>query len=368
MTSNSDTVITPYEQNSKSMEFRQPVLKLFPLRIVHIGKGAFGLDTNRIKQEVELTYGKVKSLAGWAVDKNIVLTITSYYVTSDREFDAVRLNRFMDALKNRSGWFSPLRGNLLPMISALLDRPGCDIEQEVDRLFAKQHVLKSAGFRNTIHSYLAALLMTDDPDVHEIEARQAKKLYDAMKKQHFFLTSDDDYAYALLLGKREADPIEHAKAMRTYYDALRVAGFKSGNELQWLSQVMTYIHIDFDEKLVARAADILDRFKRDAKVRPVHYPMIGFLTVFEVTDADLETIVDLTVVLETSKPLKWNREMALSIGVGYVMHKLVDPVRVEETSVSLVTSIELIIQAQQAVMAATIAVMAASSASSSSDT
>lgn len=325
------------------------------------------MDTNRVKSEVELTYGKVKSLAGWTVDKNIVLTITSYYVTSDREFDAVRLNRSMDALKNRSGWLSPLRGNLLPMISAFLDRPGSDIEQEVDRLFTKQNVLKSAGFRNTIHSYLAALLMTDDPAVYEKEAKQAKKLYDAMKKQHFFLTSDDDYAYALLLGKREEDPVEHAKAMRTYYDALRAAGFKSGNELQWLSQVMTYIHIEFDEALVARAVEILDRFKRDTKVRPVHYPMIGFLTVFQVGDADLSSIVDLTQELQTAKPLKWNREMALSIGIGYVMHKLVHPAYVDETSISLAASIELVIQAQQAVMAATIAAMAASSANSSAN-
>ena len=325
------------------------------------------MDANRIKQEVELTYSKVKSLAGWTVNKNVVLTITSYYVTSDREFDAVRLNRSMDALKQRSGWFSPLRGHLLPMIAAFLDRRSLPIEQGVERLLAKQQVLKSAGFRNTIHSYLAALLMTDDPDVYEQEARQAKKLYDAMKKQHYFLTSDDDYAYALLLSKRGADPTEHAKAMRAYYDALRIAGFKSGNELQWLSQVMTYIHIEFDETLVARAAETLDRFKRDTKVRPVHYPMIGFLTVFKVVDADVAAIVDLTKVLETAKPLKWNREMALSIGIGYIMHQLVDPAHVDETGISLAASIEMVIQAQQAVTAATIAAMAASSASSSSN-
>ena len=110
------------------------------------------MDANVIRQEVETTYEKVKSLAGWTVDKNVVLTITSYYVTSEREFDAESLSRAMDELKSRSGWLSPLRGNLLPMLAAFLDQPGTDIDEEVERLFAKQQVLKGMGFRNTIPS------------------------------------------------------------------------------------------------------------------------------------------------------------------------------------------------------------------------
>ena len=55
------------------------------------------MDANVIRQEVETTYEKVKSLAGWTVEKNVVLTITSYYVTSEREFDAESLSRVMDA-------------------------------------------------------------------------------------------------------------------------------------------------------------------------------------------------------------------------------------------------------------------------------
>ncbi|MCZ2259085.1 DUF4003 family protein [Sporosarcina sp. G11-34] len=322
------------------------------------------MDTNAIVREVEETYEKVKSLAGWTVDKNVVLTITSYYVTSEREFDAENLNRAMDALKSKSGWLSPLRGNLLPMVGAFLDKPRVNIETETDRLFEKQRVLRGVGFRNTIHSYLAALLMTDNEELYDHEAQRAKKLYNEMKKQHFFLTSDDDYAYAVLLGKRNENPVAHAKLMRTYYDTLRVEGFRSGNELQWMSQVMTYLNSVFDSQLVSQATEVLDYFKRETKVRPVHYPMIGFLAVFGVGDDGLMKIVELTRALEDSKPFKWKREMALSIAIGYVMQELTD--MMEETGVSLVASVEMILQAQQAVMAATIAAMAASSATNSS--
>ena len=60
---------------------------------------------------IEMTYEKVKSLAGWTVDRNVVLTITSYYVTSESEFDAESLSRSMDALKRKRVGF-PLCGEI----------------------------------------------------------------------------------------------------------------------------------------------------------------------------------------------------------------------------------------------------------------
>lgn len=318
-----------------------------------------------IRHEVETTYDKVKSLAGWSVDKNVVLTITSYYVTAAKEFNAVNFSRAMAALKERAGWFSPLRGHLLPIMAAFLTQSGNFMDESADRLMEKQRTLKQAGFRNSIHSYLAALLMDDDSDMFEKEAERAKKLYDAMKKQHFLLTSDDDYAYSMLLGKKGEDPELHAKAMRTYYDALRKEGFRTGNELQWLSQVMTYLDIKFQPGLVERAAEVFELLGNDLKAKPVHYPMIGFLTVFQVEDAKIREIIFLAKELEKSKRFKWNREMALSIAIGMVLHQLTETA--DQVGVSMAASVDMILQAQQAVMAATVAAVAASSTTNSSN-
>lgn len=323
------------------------------------------MHLDMIRQEVETTYDKVKSLAGWSVDKNVVLTITSYYVTAAKEFDAVDFNRAMAALKERAGWFSPLRGNLLPMMAAFLTQSDDSIDGEADLLVDKQRVLKQAGFRNTIHSYLAAMLMDNDAARFHEDADRAKKLYDAMKKQHYFLTSDDDYAYAMLLGKMGEDPVEHARAMRTYYDALHKEGFRTGNELQWLSQVMTYMDIAYQPQLVKRAWAIYGMLREELKAKPVHYPMVGFLTVFEVQDEKIQEIIQLTKQLVQSKRFKWNKEMALSVAIGHVMHRLTE--RADQVSVSLAASVEMILRAQQAVMAATVAAVAASSAASSSN-
>lgn len=323
------------------------------------------MDYIAIQREVEKTYEKVKSLSGWAVDQHIVLTITSQYVTTGQEFNAENFSRSMDAIKAKSNWLSPLRGSLLSMMAAFLDKNDSDIDSEVLKLFKKQQALRSAGFRNTIHSYLATLLMTDNPSMYAEEAKRAKRLYDEMKKQHKFLTSDDDYTYAVALSKRKNDPALHAKAMRTYYDALRKAGFRSGNELQWMSQVLTYIDLSFDPELVAEALHKLDRLKESTKVRPVHYPMIGFLTVFEIEDHKLLKIIELTQVLEQSKPFKRNREMALSVAIGCIVHEMTE--KMDLTTVSLAASIELVLQAQQAVMAATIAVAATTAATTTNN-
>ena len=316
-------------------------------------------------REVEMTFEQVKSLAGWAVEKDVVLTITSYYVTSEREFDAESFSRAMSAIKERTGWFSPLRGNLLPMIVAFLDRPHTNVEEEVEHLFEKQQVLRSVGFRNTIHSYLAALLMSDDPDVYEFEARAAKALYAEMKKRHYFLTSDDDYAYALLLGNRGFNPESQAKMMHKYYKALRGKGFKGGNELQWMSQVLTYIDVDFNEQNVVRAKEIVELLKAQMKVRQIHYPMIGFLTVFGVTNEQIQDIIRLTKALLESPILKWRKEMALSIAISWVLHEIIEGKKT--ISISLATSVELILQAQQAIMAASIAAMAATTSTNSAN-
>lgn len=323
------------------------------------------MDANAVKQEVELTFKKVKSLAGWAVDHKVVLAITSYYVTSVQDFDAVRLNQTLDALKSKSGWFSPLRGNLLPVMAAFLDKPGVHIQEEVEKLFKKQAALREVGFRNTIHSYLAALLLSDEEGTYQKEAEVAKQLYDAMKKQHFFLTSDDDYSYAVLLGKRTEDPIQHAHSMRTYYDALRAQGFRTGNELQWLSQIMTYLYQGFDPLLVSRAIEVLEYLKKGTKVRPLHYPMIGFLTVLDVNNEKIDQIITLTAILENTKAFKWNREMALSLAIGYIIHDITE--NIPEMSISLASSVEMILQAQHAVMAATTAAVVAAATTSSSN-
>lgn len=322
------------------------------------------MDAKIMIQDMERTYEKVQSLAGWMVDKSVVLTITSYYVATDRKFVPENLNRAMDSIKRKAGWLSPLRGNLLPVMGAFLDKPNSNIDEEVDALFAKQRLLRTVGFRNTVHCYLAALLLTDEVEDYTDEVRQAKMLFDEMKKRHYFLTSDNDYAYVVLLSKKGAPPAAHAEAIRTYYDALRSEKFRSGNHLQWMAQIMTCMSIEFDEALVKRAKESMDFFRSKVKVSPIHYPMIGFLAIFHVKHSQLEEILHVATLLQSSKIFSRRREMALSMAIGSVVRKMTE--NDIGFDITFATSIEYILQAQKAVMIATIATFAATASANSS--
>lgn len=310
------------------------------------------MEWETVKTEMEWTHEKVTSLAGWSVDEKTVLTIAVYYVLSQKDFSSESFLRTMDALRNRAGWLSPVRGDFLPMLASFLDRPELSADEAVQLLFKKQQIIRKTGFKNTVHSYLAAMLMTSDPAYSKVEAQQAKRLYDAMKKQHFLLTSDEDYSYAMLLGKANNNPVEQAALMRRYFDELSKAGFKSGAELQWLSQVLTMDCCSFHNERVNRAEQLMSHIRKRVNFKPMHYPVIGFLAILECEDSQVEELIGLSNFIAKEAMFKWHKTLAFSFASGYFLQRLMEDDEVCGFSKELNGLI------QQAIMAATIATIA----------
>lgn len=315
------------------------------------------MEWETVKTEMEWTHEKVTSLAGWSVDEKTVLTIAVYYVLSQKDFSSESFLRTMDALRNRAGWLSPVRGDFLPVLASFLDRPELSADEAVQLLFTKQQIIRKTGFKNTVHSYLAAMLMTSDPAYSKVEAQQAKRLYDAMKKQHFLLTSDEDYSYAMLLGKANNDPVEQAALMRQYFDELIRAGFKSGAELQWLSQVLTMDCCSFVQERVFRAEQLMSHIRKRVNFKPMHYPVIGFLAILECEESQVEELIGLTNFIAKGEMFKWHKTLAFSFASGYFLQQLMEGNDVCGFSKELNGLI------QQAIMAATIATIASTTTS-----
>ncbi|GKV68505.1 hypothetical protein NCCP2716_10030 [Sporosarcina sp. NCCP-2716] len=282
------------------------------------------MEWNTVNAEITWTHEKVTSLAGWSVDEKDVLTTAVYYVLAQHDFDAESFSRTMDALKKRVGWLSPVRGNFLPLLASFLDTGRLPADEAVDGLFKRQQVLRRAGFKNTVHSFLAALLMSPTPGSFQSEAVQAKRLYTAMKKQHFLLTSDEDYSYAMLLGKLKNDPKEQAALMRKYYDELNGSGFKSGAELQWLSQVLTIDCCSYKEEHAVRSRELMTHIRKRVNLKPIHYPLIGFLAILECSDDQVEQLISLTNFLAKEELFKLRRAAAFSFGTGYLLQQLME--------------------------------------------
>lgn len=298
------------------------------------------MDSKRIEQ----TFSEVSKTTGWAVDKRISLTVTNIYLGRGQKFDAVLHEEAVNTIKKNEGWTSPLRSHLLHVAAAFMVLTEESVENSLKLVNQNQQALNDAGFWKTSYTYLAALLM-NNPE----EAARARALYEEMKKHHKFLTSNEDIPYAVLLGSREGSPEERAATMNMYYKDLREKGFSMGNDLQWLSQIMTFESPAYNPEMVGKVLAIQQFFKDEKiKIKYAQYPTLGFLAVTGVGGNALNEIVLNTRELESNKIFRWYKDMAFSTAVQQTMADNIEGQDIVDMAFS--TSLEALMQAQQAAM------------------
>ncbi|WCH47727.1 DUF4003 family protein [Lysinibacillus sp. OF-1] len=322
------------------------------------------MDYALIENELTNTVEDVSKAAGWTVDRKIVLAIASKFVASGKTFDAIRYKNVLQEMKKQSSWMSPLRTTVGYSIAAnLLEQE--DTEKAVENLLTNVSILKEAKFRSGNFSYIGAQFLTEDEQNKKAHAQAARTLFDAIRKHHPFLTSYEDIPYAVLLSSPSDDVELRAETMNRYYKELRTYNFNAGNELQWLSQVLTFLSPQFDVNLAPNVVALRDTLKNQiVKVKAMHYPLLGFLAILSLTKAQLQDIIDLYHELKDLKLLKWHREFVLFMAVQIAIY---DMAKVQKSlSMTIMSSIELLIQAQQAAMIAAVSAAAIASSSSSS--
>lgn len=317
-----------------------------------------------VEKSLEKTFNELKKTLGWTVDKRIILSLAGYYVTLEKEFNETRYQEVASCLKKRAGIFSALRSHLNPLFVATLDVTGAEPEQAVNLLMDKAEALKQFGFKMNSYTYLAALMMSEQKDQWPFEMKMAQKLMDDMKVHHRFLTSTDDYPYAMFLGKMEGDTTVRAETMNRYYKELKQHKFYSGNELQWMSQVLTYTNPEYEENMVSRAVIIRDGLKSvKIKTSQAQYPIIGFMAALKLDEEQLNEIVANYETIASMKIFSWYKDSALPIAFGLSLRS--SKAAYTTAAISMATSLELILQAQQAIMISTIAATSAATASNS---
>lgn len=322
------------------------------------------MDYVMIENEFANTVEEVSKAAGWTVDRKIVLAIASTFVASGKTFDATKYKNVLLEMKKQSSWLSPLRTTVGYSIAANLMEQD-DAEKAVKNLLTNVSILKEAKFRSGNFSYIGAQFLTEDEQDKKTHAQAARALFDAIRKHHPFLTSYEDIPYAILLSSPSDDVELRADTMNQYYKELRTSNFNAGNELQWLSQVLTFLSPKFDGQLVPDVVTLRNGLKKqNVKVKAMHYPLLGFLAILNLDKAQLQGLIDLYHELKDMKLLKWHREFVLFMAVQFAIY---DMAKVQKSlSMTIMSSIELLIQAQQAAMIAAVSAAAIASSSSSS--
>ncbi|MGM9968541.1 MAG: DUF4003 family protein [Rummeliibacillus sp.] len=311
---------------------------------------------------LQINYDKITNYLSWTVDKRILLMLASHYSAMGKTFSYASFETVIDEIKKQTSWFSTLRSssNLLYSVAMLLDGKK-EPQQSVSELIKNEEILKQANFKRSVYSYISALFLTEDLEQKQIHAENAKRLYDDIRKRHPFLTSHEDMAYSVLLSNNEEEPELRAKTMNRYYTELRNNNFSLGNHLQWLSQIMTINSPDYQEHMVPYIVQIRsDLIQRNVKLKKEHYPLLGFLAIAGAKTEHIGQITALYKEVTKMKIFRWYKSMAFSTALQKILPELAN---LEESfDMSVVNNLEMLMQAEQAMIATTtIATVAAAS-------
>ncbi|WP_152526180.1 DUF4003 family protein [Thalassobacillus devorans] len=164
-------------------------------------------------------------------EKKIVMMVTAVYVTSDRQFDIDCYVKVSETIKQEASMFSYLNSPLRYTVSAMLDtRFDVPIRAFSDMMQIYESMIRS-GFNRSQYTYLAAAAIMQDhmenADLME-KVERAVSIHRLMKKEHPFLTSNDDYPLAALLAQREKEMEKLIDQVEYIYRALNQNGYWKG--------------------------------------------------------------------------------------------------------------------------------------------
>lgn len=288
----------------------------------------------------------LRNSSGKWVEKRIVMMAAAQCAVKGKRVIGSDFTNVIEKVKKSSSAFSPLRAINFSIAGFIYSKTN-HYDDEIDRLHRNYKALKETGFRSSMHTYIAAMLLDKDTEVSKL-----KNIYDEMKKYHRFLTSYDDYPAAVMMAKQPDKISNLVETAEKYYLALNEKGFDKGNDLQLIANMLV-MNGTFSQELTRKVMDAKEAFEKNHyKIKSMHYPAIGIIALSNQTNEAVSLIQDLTSL----KTFKWYKDMALTVASILLSQDYAD------ASAGLTAAIEAMIQAQQAaVLVATVATVSSSS-------
>ncbi|OLO26509.1 hypothetical protein BTR23_22715 [Alkalihalophilus pseudofirmus] len=313
-------------------------------------------------------YEQLKKELKWRVSDRILMMVTSIYVVNNKTLNIPHFIELSEYIKNQVGMLSTLKSYQRFTIAALLSVRFENPKEKFHDFIELYENLVRGGFNRGAFSYIAAMvLLTNDPDEsdHKDSIERALTIYKGMKAQHYFLTSTVDYPLAVLLAKVDTDIPKLLELTATYYDRLSKNGFKKGNDLQFLSHILSLQHETDPNILSNRAVSLFELLKQNRKnLKSMHYPEVGLLGLLEDGKHHIDLILQLENKLNKEKSLKLYKDMNFIIAVNFLMTDKMKESMILETGIF--TTFEALMQAQQAAMIAAVSTTITGTSTSSS--
>ncbi|WJE50657.1 DUF4003 domain-containing protein [Bacillus cereus] len=313
-------------------------------------------------------YAQLKGELKWKTsDSRTGMMIAAMYAGSDKSFHLGRFLEISNYIKDQVGMFSYLKSYHRFVVAATLDIHFTHYKEAFQKFLDLYERLVAGGFSRSIFTYLAAAaLLPEDNGQYDTRIQRSMQVYKRMKEDHFFLTSTNDYPLAVLLAGQSEKVETLMDRVERLYQKLAVAGMRKGNDLQFLSHILSLKKDVSEDILVARYINIWNMMKQEkVKVKQMHYPAIGLLALLEDGEKEVHSVRAFIEKLQGDKLFRCHTDVSILIAIQlFVSQKGAES---QAANTGLQTMIEVLIQAQQAAMIAAItASSAAASASSGS--
>lgn len=311
----------------------------------------FAENTQIIKEEFTWQNAMMKRLAALL------------YASEEKEINTSAIRECYNLTKRSTGLFSTFRGNSIMTVATLLSLRE-DPSTLLDNTLAVYEKMKRAGYHASDYLVVAAYQVAANAsqEQYENKIQRAKAFYDGMKRDHWFLTGQDDYIFSVMLGLSDIEVTTGVRRMETLYQTLRPE-FHTGTGVQALTQVLV---LGDDTSGIQRHILALKDALRSRRLKLDTQYTLSSLGVLALLPMEVESIV--AQIEETMQLLRgkkgfgaWSvtKQELLLLSAGLVTLSSVDQIKKDVLESVLTTSMTNIVIAQQTA----IAVAAASSAS-----
>lgn len=228
----------------------------------------------------------IKGAYKWDGD-NIAIMGSVIYTGKMVTVNVDKMKEAEEILKKKTGVFSEFRGNLkLAMICNMAMAE--DAATYFDGVNAVYEELNKNKVLGSSYRLLAAMIIYADKNTDKVAVvERAQKIYQDMKKEHPFLTSDEDITTAAMLAISDMDIAAMIKNMEECYNAMKKT-FSSQNAVQSLSHVLALNNQSVQEKC-QKVSDIFNGLKETKRKYGTSYELatLGALTMLDMSTEEI---------------------------------------------------------------------------------
>lgn len=312
----------------------------------------------------------IKSSFAW--QSNYLYPLCSSILTAKNEkVDVEKIKACKRLLHSKTGVFSNFRGVARPAIITTLSMES-EPEVLLDRMLQIYDMLKELFLASEYLTVAAAsIAQIAEPEQYSRVVRKTRTIYEKMKKNHPFLTSSSDSAFASLIALSELDENYAVEEMERCYEIL-YPEFFSGNAVQSLSHILTLG--EGSSQIKCQKVMTLFELLKEKGHKYGTGEELATLGVLSMLDVDLnelaEEIVEVDEFLEDQKGFGifgvGSKQRVMYAGI-LTMCDLVSHMQQTMSTAALNGVMSLVIAQQAALCASTAAIMATTVTSSNNN-